>query len=191
MGKSPTTNHLFDKRIICGNRRLKNLPDLTVRAGLPKTGHALVTNPQTEHTPCLNPNRCRYCPKLDHSGHISCPSTKIRYRTWKCTNCNSSNLIYCITCKTCRIQYVGQTKRALKCHMVEHFGNNSSNDPDSPLGEHYNLPGHNVIDDILITILEFIHFPRTDEARPLCKKEELKWILRLNTWFPRGLNVLD
>ena len=75
MGKSPTTNHLFDKRIICGNRRLKNLPDLTVRAGLPKTGHALVTNPQTEHTPCLNPNRCRYCPKLDHSGHISCPST--------------------------------------------------------------------------------------------------------------------
>ena len=42
-------------------------------------------------------------------------------------NCNSSNLIYLITCKLCGLQYIGETKRKLKDRLNDHISNIRTN----------------------------------------------------------------
>ena len=72
-------------------------------------------------------------------------------------SCSSSNLIYCITCKRCGIQYVGQTKRALKMRLSEHFLKVTNNDPESEIGGHFNSDHHSGLDDISVHVIDFVH----------------------------------
>ena len=52
-------------------------------------------------------------------------------------NCKSSNLIYVIMCKTCGIQYVGQTKNRLLTRFQGHF-NDIAHDRDTTVARHLN-----------------------------------------------------
>ena len=56
-----------------------------------------------------NNKKCQFCPKLNTSGRIKSEYTNREYQCKKDVTCKSNNLIYCITCKVCRKQYVGQT----------------------------------------------------------------------------------
>ena len=47
---------------------------------------------------------------FDHTGMITSTSTGKCFNSKKEINCQSNNLIYLITCKHCKIQYVGQTR---------------------------------------------------------------------------------
>jgi len=190
LGKSPLTTHLMNYRLIFGTRRPKNIKDHIVRARLPKP--ATSQRPHVEEFPCLSPRTCRYCPRITQATRIRSHTTGIKYRIRTESNCNSNNLIYCIECKKCQKQYVGQTYRTLKERMKGHFGDIGKTDPETTVGIHFNLPDHNGINDISIYVLEFLHFPRLYlEYKPHREKVELKWIYRLNTWFPQGLNTMD
>ena len=105
--KTKTTRDIFESKIIFGLRRNKNLSDHLVRAST-KTNTPRETFISTH--PCKRPGLCRYCPKINHSGEIISKTTGQKVITMKNTNCQSSNIIYLITCTTCGIQYVGQTK---------------------------------------------------------------------------------
>ncbi len=62
---------------------------------------------------------CRYCPLLDLSGRIT---SSYSQKTFVCkgnVTCKSNNLVYCITCKMCKKQYVGQTGGTLT-HSLTH-----------------------------------------------------------------------
>ena len=107
-------------------------------------------------------------------------------------SCSSSNLIYCITCKRCGIQYVGQTKRALKMRLSEHFLKVTNNDPESEIGGHFNSDHHSGLDDISVHVIDFVHAaPHTQRAKSLRDLIEFNWIQRLHTNAPSGLNVMD
>ena len=56
-----------------------------------------------------NTTRCRYCPKLNKAGSIKSCKTGKSHQCMVNISCRSLNLIYCITCKVCDKQYVGQT----------------------------------------------------------------------------------
>ena len=109
--KSTATKELSEEKIILGYRRPKNLRDLLVRARLNTTIAQTGTNKKTGKisNPCDN-RKCRYCPLLDKTGRIKSTYTGRDYVTKYNVTCKSNNIIYCITCKKCRIQYVGQTK---------------------------------------------------------------------------------
>ena len=59
------------------------------------------------------------------------------------------------------------------------------------VGRHYNSPGHKGIKDITIFILEFITTPHTATSKKRRDTVELKWIFRLRSLVPLGLNLAD
>ena len=113
---------------------------------------------------CLRPNTCRYCPKLNTDGRILCSASGRTYASRYNVCCSSSNLIYCITCKRCGIQYVCQTKCELKVRFSAHFLKISKNGPESEIARHFNRGFHKGLDDVSIHVVDFI-FAEPDSVR--------------------------
>ena len=112
LDRSSSTRHIYGAGLQVGYCRPKNLHNLLVRSKLtPITEESELTQPFNKN--CTN-RKCRYCPLLNTEGHIVATVTGMRYRTKQNVTCNSNNLVYCITCRRCKKQYVGQTKNSLK-----------------------------------------------------------------------------
>jgi hypothetical protein len=208
IGRTHTTAHLHSKEIIFGHRRNENLRDKLVSAKLqskPPRKPLTSDDPVTPQHQCAALRDCRYCPKLDHSGRISSHYNNRSYLTKKHISCRSNNLIYCITCSTCGLQYVGQTSNHIGERFKMHFQNIKSakeirsgkklpikNKREEPIGRHFSSPDHNGIQDILIHVLEFIKAPSKSPPGQLLRDQyERMWIHRLQTLSPHGLNTVD
>ena len=189
LGKSFTTRAIYREKVLSAFRRPKNLKDYLVRAKL-KPESPETSAPSSNR--CLRPNTCRYCPKLNTDGRILCSASGRTYMSRFNVCCSSSNLIYCITCKRCGIQYVGQTKCELKVRFSAHFLKISKNDPESEIARHFNSEHHMDLDDVSIHIVDFIYSaPDSPRAKHLRDLLEFNWIQRLHTNAPMGLNVMD
>ncbi len=104
-------------------------------------------------------------------------------------SCRSSNLIYCITCKKCKVQYVGQTSKRLKDRFAGHFGDIQRDVTDKSVSHHFNSPGHNGTKDMSIYVLEFIKKPAlSKQAQSIRLRRETNWVYVLRTMSPLGLN---
>ena len=269
LGKTTTTQPLFEKTLMVGYRRPKNLRDLIVRADVrikapkaptltsktPKEVKSLIfpTKPiaggplrqptlreflskrgdihastsltivsQTpDNTPkrsksltmiktstmernkCIAKKQCRYCPKLNTSGKIKCTATLVEHECKTNITCNSSNLIYCLTCTKCNLQYVGQTKRTIMKRFQGHFYNitkaNQKQEDEfqnptgkiDPIGLHFQKENHDM-NDVQISVLAFITLtPMSKEALMMRLKVEKKWIHIMRCPAPTGLNIFD
>ena len=192
LGSSCATREIFDKKVLTAYRRPKNLRDLLVRAKLtPNKGNHKKRDGNTPSNPCSTRN-CRYCPRLNKSGRVKCTTSKREYVSKHNVTCKSSNIVYCLTCKCCGIQYVGQTKNRLMDRFQAHFYNISHNRPRSEIGKHFNGPGHRGLEDIEIHILDFIHaHPAGNKSKYLRDLVEFNWVQRLHTNAPLGLNSMD
>jgi hypothetical protein len=135
---------------------------------------------------------CRYCPLLNKTGEIKSTVTGKSFPTMKNISCRSSNVIYCITCKRCRKQYVGQTYLRLKGRFVHHFYTVEKPNKSVPVGKHFSALDHKGIDDMDIHVLEFIKKPPKSEAASAIRdRVEKRWIHLLRTPAPGGLNIED
>ena len=119
-------------------------------------------------------------------------------------NCQSTNIIYLITCNICKFQYVGETKRSFETRIKEHIGNikRYEDNPKAYSGYQY-IYKHLCCDDlhkstplekrIRFQIIEKIKVIDDDKDNPtairtLRLKRELFWISKLRTAYPLGLN---
>ena len=137
-----------------------------------------------------NKTTCRYCPLLNKSGKITYTYTDEVFPTMKNVSCRSSNLIYCITCSVCLIQYVGQTSRRIQDRFQGHFGDITRDTKDKCIPQHFNSKNHRGIKDIQITVLEFIKkSPRSPQAVKIRLRRESHWTHLLHTLSPNGLNM--
>jgi len=102
---------------------------------------------------------CKYCRTINKTGTLQSNTTGIIHPTMRKVSCRSSNLIYAVTCKKCGIQYVGQTLLRIKDRFVGHFGDINKSNQEKPLGKHFSQHTHNGIEDVIITVLEFIKMP--------------------------------
>jgi hypothetical protein len=135
---------------------------------------------------------CRYCPKINKTGQITSSVTGRTYRCMSNVSCRSSNLIYCITCKRCKKQYVGQTSLRLKNRFVHHFYQIEKSDKTKPVSKHLSGSSHQGLDDVEIHILEYIKKPPTSEIASLVRdRVEKRWIHLLKSPAPLGLNIED
>ena len=164
-----------------------------------------VTRPNLLRNKCIAKKACTYCPLLNKSGSIKCHVTGKTFHSKKNITCRSSNLVYCITCKTCGIQYVGQTKRTILERFQGHCGNITTYqkrreeepqlfrklDKDA-VGTHFSAPNHNGIQDLIISVLAFITIPPMSKASLVYRlKVEKEWIHRMRCPAPEGLNIFD
>ena len=61
-------------------------------------------------------------------------------------SCTTKNVIYLISCKKCKIQYVGLTSQALRARLNAHRSAINLKKLKTPLVTHFLLPDHNFSD---------------------------------------------
>ena len=167
-----------------------SLPTLPTRIPRPLNPQGSRKRKDKRGFPYCPLNDCRYCRLLNKTGTIKSTTTGIIHNTMRNISCRSSNVIYAITCKNCDIQYVGQTLLRLKDRFVGHFGDIKNSLQDKPVGKHFSQGTHRGIDDVRITILEFIKMPpRSPQAATIRHRVETKWTHVLRTLAPQGLNL--
>jgi hypothetical protein len=186
LGMSNITNHLYESRVTYGHRRCKSLRDHLIRAKITQN------KPNKKTKAICKTKHCTYCPKIDTTGQITSSLTGRQYSSKHNVSCKSSNLIYCITCKTCKKQYVGQTKNRLIDRFGSHFYHIKKKNKFLPVARHFNQTDHHQLADIEIHIVDFIYcHPDSPESSKLRDKIEKNWILRLRTSAPYGINTMD
>ena len=102
-------------------------------------------------------NFCRYSPKLNKTCLIVSTTTGLEYPCMRKISCRSLNLIYCITCTRCNIQYVAQTLLRIMDYFKAHFYSIEKPDPFQVFTRHFSHPSHNGILDVTISALVYIH----------------------------------
>ena len=101
------------------------------------TSKHLGTNPANRGFAFCKHNICRFCPKINKSGKITSHTTGLELNCMNKNSSRSSNLIYCITCKRCGVQYVGQTLLRVKDRIGQHFTSIDNYDTTKTIGRHF------------------------------------------------------
>lgn len=166
-------------------KRGKNLKDMLVRAKLPAREK---TVGRTERCGGKLFGVCEFVEETDSFfDKHSFNSHKIHGDK---LNCNSTNLVYLVRCKTCAIQYVGSTSTKFrirlnncKCYHQKY----SSGKPviQASFHSHFKQPNHNGMEDWSFTFID------QAENLPSLRRKESFWQHKLNTFQPNGLNERD
>ena len=147
-------------------------------------------------------NGCKLCHHLSTKDHFVSTSTHRVYQAIipsdvEIVNCNSSNVIYLITCKKCRLQYVGETVQKLRERRNHHDScfHHPEKDNTSRILSEYFSKGCCKNATYSVHIVEKLKGNGRDEnnvADPavtsIRRKKETEWMLKLRTVFPYGLN---
>ena len=101
----------------------------------------------------------------------------------------TQNVIYCLSCSKCKVQYVGETKRATMIRLKEHLAD-ITNKRNKPVSNHFLKPNHDP-SHLVPTILETVSGDPTLATTTSFRRErERIWIYRLRSPTPLGLNVM-
>ena len=135
--------------------------------------------------------RCLCCSSLNTDRIYKSFSTGRRFiLNHPCTfTCKSRHVIYLITCQSCGVQYVGQTKQPLHCRLNGHRQSVKKNHLNTYISNHFKNDTHSW-DDVSIQIIDFVDVHNKSDseiALELNNKEDFH-IRTLNTLHPLGLN---
>jgi peptide-methionine (R)-S-oxide reductase len=98
--------------------------------------------------------------------------------------CTAKFVIYIIQCKLCNQNYVGQTTSPIKSRISAHLSN-IRKFKNTSIAKHFNSPGHIVLRDFKIGIIDCI-----SPSRLALNIREATWISQLNT-IASGINEKD
>ena len=191
LGTSNITNHLHENKVTYAHNRNPRLRDLLVRSSIPLKKPNPGKSGKRSHT--CDKTQCIYCANLDTSGKIMSTTLKKSFPSKWNVSCQSHNVVYCLECKTCGLQYVGMTKRTFHERLREHFRNVTKNNANDPIGRHWNSMNHRgKPEDVKSYILAFITAPSDSrDALQMRLRVENQWVYRLRTSLPHGLNSMD
>ena len=125
---------------------------------------------------------CAICPYVAQTATVKATSSNYTHDIETAVTCQSCNIIYCISCLHCGMQYIGETGKSLATRFGQHKGYVRNRMLDQATGAHFNLRGH-CVSDMQVIILEKIRSP--DEA--FRKEREKMFINLFNTGY-RGIN---
>ena len=124
---------------------------------------------------------CRTCTHIDTTKQVTSSRTLKKFTIKGDFNCNTTGVIYVITCRHCKKQYVGESGRRLRDRIGEHIHSVEMN--EKTIGNHYHCPGHG-LPDLKVQVIERVS-PNNKQYR--LEREDL-WIRTLQTKNPEGLN---
>ena len=156
-------------KIISAYRKNKNLKDYLVHSTLKGTNRPTNKRPDYFRTTQMVTNR--------HSKRVF--GIKQRMQA------NTKNCIYLITCTKCGLQYVGETQNTIATRLNQHRYNiNNGKKTHLVIVQHFMTHG---INSLKVTGLE--HNPNWTTGQR--QHNERQWIKRLDTIFPKGLNMTN
>ena len=191
LDRSSRTRDLHSLMLKVGLHRPKNLRDIMVKSKLHPPEDR--TDPK-KTSPDLTriAHSCRYCPKLNTTGKITSKVTGRKYHSRTKATCNSNNIVYCISCRTCGKQYVGQTKNSVKKKFQAHFYQIAHEPQKTEVSRHFNQCDHHKLADVEKSVLSFVHQgPDSEAALQMRLRLEFDWIHKLRSQIPLGLNSID
>ena len=106
--------------------------------------------------------RCNTCKLGTFGTTIPITQTNSVFTIKHKLTCKSSNVIYCVTCKKCQDQYVGETEQELHGRQRGHLSDIRSNAPGLPYVEHFQICG---IENYTITAIEKVRSNSVDVRR--------------------------
>ena len=179
MVKDPHLAEVFKEPPLIAYKRAPNIKDKAIRAKVPPPAPLRPKRNLPGMSKCKG---CPICPFVKQGKKVRAVATSYTADITQEVNCKTKNLVYCIDCKKCKNQYIGETDRSLQERFSEHRGYVSRKIMNKATGEHFNLPGHKMA-DMEVSILEKIH----NKDNQYRKARERMWIERFNTKY-KGLN---
>ena len=161
-------------------KRATNIRDMLVHSRL-RSSQRGVSKPPGTH-PCSKSN-CAACPFLNSSNLIIGHAHR-RFTVRRSFNCQMSNLVYAITCKSCSMVYIGETSRTLETRFKEHLAD-VRHSRERPVALHFNSHNHS-IRDISVAVVWKCRAGGDTFSR---KHIESMLIRRLGTMAPYGINL--
>ena len=186
--------NIFQDRPMVAFKRRPTLRDILTSSSVQfpyQETQDIITNPQV----CKkSPGRCTCCPMISGEDYLICTNTNHKYDklpipTKGYLTCNISNIIYCITCKKCKKQNIGQSSRALGQRIYEHIYSVRFPLPKkTPVSTYFSSSGHSV-KDLKFSVVEwFKQDPISSKALRL--NRENFWIWSFISLHPLGLNQM-
>ncbi len=136
----------------------------------------------------MSETNCNHCDNIIQKKQFLNLKTGERYKNKHFINCNSTYVVYRLTCP-CECFYVGCTKRRLKDRVAEHKYAIRTNNADYPMARHFNSH-HNGNDHLLkVEGIDMIEQPIRggDRLKKLLQRETF-WIFSFEALTHPGLN---
>ena len=170
-----------------GWRKPKSLKDHLVKAKL--TEQKVLSS---KCAPCNKSKRCQVCQFLTECTTFSDRGKNVSFEIRNGNfNCDSSNVVYLIECKTCSMQYIGSTTTKFRTRLNNYkssfrkYVSGKKSLPQEHFHKHFSAEGHNGIDDWAIKIID------QAENEISLRRRESFWQYKLQTFSPLGLNERD
>lgn len=179
VNNDPHLKEVFPLPPLVAYKRPPNIKDKLIRAKVPDKTSQRPKRMLPGMQKCLN---CPICPYVQTGKTVKSTSNNFTVDINTSVTCKSKNIIYCISCPKCRVQYVGESDRTLQERFSEHRGYVNNRHLNKATGEHFNLPGHSVA-DMKVTILEKIY----SQDEMIRKEREAMFISKMNTKY-KGMN---
>ena len=135
--------------MVGGIRIRSKVPDLATRPSRVVKGMKKCNKP------------CPICPFIKEGKFVKASKSGQIVEIDGSYTCQSKNVIYCVNCEKCRMQYIGQSERTLQERVQEHLGYIRNEKCNQPTGHHFNQDLH-FIHDFRVSIIEKVH--KTDRA---------------------------
>ena len=90
------------------------------------------------------PYDCNTCPYAQIGSKVKAARSNYIHKIVGHVDCQTDNLVYCISCNKCEEQYVGETEKTLAVRFSQHRGYARNGKLDKATGHHFNLPGHSL-----------------------------------------------
>ena len=168
-----------------GFRKGKSLRDFLVRAKVPPVGDG--EGPIEGASGRCYGMLCEVCDQVKDTTQFTSNGKTYNIRNFS-MDCNSTNVVYLLSCKVCGIQYVGSTT----CKFRSRFNTYKSGNrryaekkkkvPQKKLHSHFDQPGHSGFSDFEFTLID------QGNDHESTRKKERFWMYKLNTFLPDGLN---
>ena len=133
--------------------------------------------------------RCEVCPFVRNTTDFQDRNGKKYLIRELNLNCNSSNVVYLLTCKVCGIQYVGSCTTKFRLRFNNYKSCNRRHISNvvcqEKLHSHFDSSGHNGFSDFQFTLIDQGSDPNS------VRKREMFWQYKLNTFLPNGLNECE
>ena len=119
---------------------------------LEPTNHTTIAR---EKYPICRKFSCKICMDMIKTRSFYSYSTQCRYKTnlTDKPTCQLTNLIYLITCNTCKKQYIGETKRTFETRIKEHLADIKHN-RYKPVSRHMNNHHNHKITYQIISVIQ-------------------------------------
>lgn len=132
-------------------------------------------------TPCGSFN-CKCCVHIMKTNSYMDTSRELFFDIIDQFDCNSSDVIYLISCLKCKMMYVGQSGRKIRERLNNHRSD-IKNNKNTAVALHFNSPNHSITDLRVTPILTLKEL--TFEERGRLEFQSMK---TLGTIYPAGMN---